>query len=262
MKTYEEMAQSALVRGKALHKQRKKSRTILLGTLSAVAVCCLVILLVFDTGEMDPPQNPTNGPDGPNYSEPSKMDPPQNPTKGPDGPHYSAPSNIRFDSIAQIQGLFDASAKGQTELTRFLETNITYYGTDFSTQANIEEFRAFLNTALLPCRDVYENDSFTLYYYPGYGLEFFCDVDGIRYCFCVRPFAAWKPDGDEATVVTLDGVSAELREGSYGDSRRLFATFYMGEQVISMWANTTNPDEVNLSSFYWGHLVTTSDSSN
>ena len=27
MKTYEEMAQSALVRGKALHKQRKKSRT-------------------------------------------------------------------------------------------------------------------------------------------------------------------------------------------------------------------------------------------
>jgi hypothetical protein len=238
MKTYEEMAQSALARGKAIRKERKKTHKIMFGALSGLAVCCLVIIFVFGIGETGPNQNPTNG------------------------PNYSTPSNIRFDSIAQIQELFDASEKGQTELTRFLETNITYYGTDFSTQADIEEFRAFLNTALLPCRDVYENDSFTLYYYPGYGLEFFCDVDGIRYCFCVRPYAAWKPDGDEATVVTLDGVSAELREGSYGDSRRLFATFYMGEQVISMWANTTNPDEVNLSGFYWGNLVPTSDSLN
>ena len=238
MKTYEEMAQSALARGKAIRKERKKTHKIMFGALSGLVACCLVILFAFGIGETGPNQNPTNG------------------------PSYSAPSNIRFDSIAQIQELFDASAKDQTELTRFLETNITYYGTDFSTQADIEEFRAFLNTALLPCRDVYENDSFTLYYYPGYGLEFFCDVDGIRYCFCVRPYAAWNPDGDEATVVTLDGVSAELREGSYGDSRRLFATFYMGEQVISMCANTTNPDEVNLSDFYWGNLVPTSDSSN
>lgn len=62
MKTYEEMAQSALVRGKALHKQRKKSKTILLGTLSAVAVCCLVILLVFGIGEKDPNLGPEPGP--------------------------------------------------------------------------------------------------------------------------------------------------------------------------------------------------------
>ena len=238
MKTYEEMAQSALARGKTIRKQQNKTNKIMFGALSGLVVCCMVILFAFSIRETGPNQNPTNG------------------------PNYSAPSNIRFDSIVQIHELFDASAKGQTELTRFLETNITYYGTDFSTQADVEEFCAFLNTALLPCRDVYENDSFTLYYYPGYGLEFFCDVDGIRYCFCVRPYAAWKPDGDEATVVTLDGVSAELREGSYGDSRRLFATFYMGEWVISMWANTTNPDEVNLSGFYWGNLVPASDSLN
>lgn len=177
------------------------------------------------------------------------------PSSLPDGPHNSPPSSICFESVEEIQELFSAAMKGQTALTHFLEANISYYGTDFSTQADILEFRAYLSSLLLPCRDAYENDFFSLYYYPGYGIDIFCDVDGIRYCFVVRSYAAWSPDGDEATTVTLDGVSAELREGSYGSSRRLFATFYVGQQVVSMWAQTTNPAEVNLSGFYWGTLL-------
>ena len=62
MKTYEEMAQSALVRGKAIRKQRKKINTILLGSLSALAVCCVVILLVFGIGEKGPNPGPGTGP--------------------------------------------------------------------------------------------------------------------------------------------------------------------------------------------------------
>lgn len=62
MKTYEEMAQSALARGKAIRKQRKKSNTILFGTLSAVTVCCLVVLLVFGLGEKNPNPDPGAGP--------------------------------------------------------------------------------------------------------------------------------------------------------------------------------------------------------
>lgn len=62
MKTYEEMAQSALVRGKAIRKQRKKINTILLGSLSALAVCCVVVLLVFGLGEKNPNPGPGTGP--------------------------------------------------------------------------------------------------------------------------------------------------------------------------------------------------------
>ena len=62
MKTYEEMAQSALARGKAMRKERKKSHTILFGTLSATAVCCLVILLIFGIGEKNSNPGPGTGP--------------------------------------------------------------------------------------------------------------------------------------------------------------------------------------------------------
>ena len=62
MKTYEEMAQSALARGKAIRKQRKKTNTILLGTLSALAVCCVVILLAFGIGKKGPNPGPGTSP--------------------------------------------------------------------------------------------------------------------------------------------------------------------------------------------------------
>ncbi len=61
MKTYEEMAQSALVRGKAIRKQRNKTNKILLGAVSGLAVCCLVILLAFSIEEQEPNPSPTDG---------------------------------------------------------------------------------------------------------------------------------------------------------------------------------------------------------
>lgn len=242
MKTYEQMAQSALKRGADLRKQQKKIRTILFSTLSCIAICCLATLFLLPKTEPDQTQHPTTKPDPPIYM----------------------PSNIHFDSIAEIQALFDAAEKGEAELTLFLRENSRYHRINFSTLADVETFRTSLNAAPLPCRDTYENDEhFTLYYYPDYRgelFEFFCNVDGIQYCFLVSPEPAWTPDGEEVSIVTLDGVSAELREGSYGASRRLFANFYMGDTVISMWANTTNPEEVNLSGFYWGQLVLTEGS--
>ena len=60
MKTYEEMAQSALTRGNAMRKQRSKTNKIIFGTLSSLAVCCLVILLVFGIGENGPSLRPTD----------------------------------------------------------------------------------------------------------------------------------------------------------------------------------------------------------
>lgn len=51
MKTYEEMAQSALKRGKAIRKQQNKMNKILLGIVSGLLVCCIVFLLAFGMGE-------------------------------------------------------------------------------------------------------------------------------------------------------------------------------------------------------------------
>lgn len=174
----------------------------------------------------------------------------------PDGPQMSQPSNINFHSVAQLEELFAAAAESQQALDLFLKNKITYYGTDFSTQEDVLKFKSLLCTTFLPCRNDYDQASFSLYYYPKNGwIEIFCDVNEVRYCFISLPYAAWDPDGTEATSVTLDGITADLREGSYLNSRRLFATFYIDQQVISMWAYTTNPDEVDLSGFYWGHLI-------
>lgn len=59
MKTYEEMAQSALTRGKILRKQRRKSIKTHIGILSVLAACCLVFILTLGSrgAILDP--NPT-----------------------------------------------------------------------------------------------------------------------------------------------------------------------------------------------------------
>ena len=59
MKTYEEMAKSALARGKAIRKEREKANKVIWGALSGLAVCCLVVLLVFGTGAQE---RPADGP--------------------------------------------------------------------------------------------------------------------------------------------------------------------------------------------------------
>ncbi len=53
MKTYEEMAQSALTRGKAIRKQRNRTKAIIFETLSILAICCIVILIAFRVGRDD-----------------------------------------------------------------------------------------------------------------------------------------------------------------------------------------------------------------
>ena len=177
-------------------------------------------------------------------------------TMRPSSPMPQSPSNIRFHSIADIKGLFAAADESQKALDTFLAEHISYHGTDFATQENIFVFRDLLAERYIPCRDDYDISYFVLYYYPRNGwIEIFYDVDGIRYCFISSSKVFWNPDGDIVSSVSLDGLSAQLREGSFGTGRRLFATFYFGDQVISMWADTTDPNKVNLSDFHWGNLI-------
>lgn len=66
MKTYEEMAQSALMRGKAIRKQRNKNMKTYISVLSALAACCLLVILAF--GNRGPVSNP-NSTDNPNVTD-------------------------------------------------------------------------------------------------------------------------------------------------------------------------------------------------
>ena len=60
MKTYDEMAQSALTRGKAIRKKQEKRNKIIVGTLSGLAVCCLAILLIWGFNNGNGRNGPTN----------------------------------------------------------------------------------------------------------------------------------------------------------------------------------------------------------
>lgn len=58
MKTYEEMAQSALTRGKAMRKQRRNIIWAHGGILSVLVTCCLVLILTLGNRGMVPNPNP------------------------------------------------------------------------------------------------------------------------------------------------------------------------------------------------------------
>ena len=85
-------------------------------------------------------------------------------------------------------------------------------------------------------------------------LEFLYDINGIRYCFMVCDSPAWNSDGDVIATVQIDSISADLREGSYGNTKGLMAHFYVNDVVISMWVNTTDPSKVDLSGFFLSNI--------
>lgn len=187
-----------------------------------------------------------------------------NPTNGSKphiGPSPSTPASLCFDSLAQLQGLLDAAKKSQAALDAYWNAeNIGHFEISYPTQSDVQILSDLLNQLSLPRRADQASTFVCLYYYPArfYGkasLELFYDVSSVRYCFLASDKVAWTADGENATTVTIDDVSSELREGSYGSSRRLFAHFYVEDWVISMWAYTTDPSEVDLSGFSWGNLL-------
>ena len=186
---------------------------------------------------------------------------PKNPTNNPPGPDASSPSNFCFESIDQLLGLVDAAKKSQDALDHYIRTtNIGHWDFDYPLQSDIQLLVDLLNKIPIPCRNDHNITLNSIYYHPArfYDsdmLEVFYDINGIRYCFLASQKAAWKADGADVTIVTIGNVSGEMREGSYGSSRRMIAHFYMDDYVVSMWATTTNPNEVDLSGFSFGNLL-------
>ena len=179
----------------------------------------------------------------------------------PPGPDSSSPSNFHFNSIAQLVGLVDAANESQDALDDYITvTNIGHWDFDYPLQSDIQLLVDLLNNTPLPCRNDHTATLYAIYYHPdrfydSNKLEVFYNINGIRYCFLATKNAAWTADGEEVFTVTIGNVSGEMREGSYGSSRRMIAHFYMDDYVVSMWATTTDPNEVDLSGFYFGNLL-------
>lgn len=190
---------------------------------------------------------------------------PTKPTNGSKpGIAPSSPATLRFDSLVQLQGLLNAAKESQAALDAYMDAeNIGHFDISYPTQADVQILSDLLERVPLPRRDDSDSTFFSFYYYPArfYGnasLEVFYDVNGIRYCFLVTENPSWNMDGETISAVTLGSLSSPLVEGTWGSGKRLFAEFRSGDWTICMWVNTTDPQEVDLSGFSLGKLLTPS----
>ena len=184
--------------------------------------------------------------------------PTTNPTQPPysSGPSHSSPSNFCFERLYQLKQMLAIAKTQPDELINYVHSeNIGYWSGFYPTSDDVALLEAWLQSTPVPCRNDHSDTMLCIYYHPARfydkdRLEIFYDIDGIRYCFMICDSPAWNPDGEEVTTVQIGSISAEMREGSYGNSRRLMAHFYVNDVVISMWVNTTDPSKVDLSGFY------------
>ena len=171
-------------------------------------------------------------------------------------PDNASPSNFRFDRLSQLYQMFVVAKEQPDELIEYVHSeNIGHWGEYYPTRDDVALLENWLQTIPVPCRSDHEDSLISIYYHPERfydkdRLEFFYVVNGIRYCFMVCDSPAWNPDGEDRTIVQIGSITAEMREGSYGSSRRLMAHFYVNDVVISMWVDTTDPSEVDLSGFF------------
>lgn len=202
---------------------------------------------------------PSSGTSGLRPSVNYSSHPATRPTISP--PQSSSPSNFHFDSIAQLKQMLTIAKEQPDALIGYVHSeNIGYWDNYYPTQSDVALLEKWLQSIVVPCRRDHKDTLNSIYYHPERfydkdRLEFFYDVNGIRYCFMVCDSPAWNPDGDKVTTVQIGSYTAEMREGSYGTSRRLMAHFYVNDVVISMWINTTDPNEIDLSGFFFSTIL-------
>lgn len=202
---------------------------------------------------------PSSGTSGLRPSVNYSSHPSTRPTISP--PQSSSPSNFHFDSIAQLKQMLTIAKEQPDALIGYVHSeNIGYWDNYYPTQSDVALLEKWLQSIVVPCRRDHKDTLDSIYYHPERfydkdRLEFFYDVNGIRYCFMICDSPAWNPDGEEVTTVQIGSYTAEMREGSYGNSRRQMAHFYVNDVVISMWVNTTDPSKVDLSGFYLSMIL-------
>lgn len=176
---------------------------------------------------------------------------------------YEYPYNFHFDSIAQLQQTIAIAKDRPIDFEDFVEIeNICYWRPvwePYYPNKDVRLLEKWLQSTVVPCRKDHEDTLMSVHYYPKRfydkdRLEFFYDINGIRYCFVVCDSPAWNPEGDVVATVQIGSITAEMREGSYGNTKGLMAHFYVNDVVISMWVDTTDPSEVDLSDFFLGTI--------
>lgn len=213
-----------------------------------VAAACIALIL---TAVWAIRQNSSSLP--PIGTQPSDL-----PTKPPQA--VQPPYN-HFDSPGELLALYHATQGSEEEYAAYFESlNLYSDSTHFlSTLDGGKEFITWLRSMPLPYRDDAAQSFVSLYYYTAgkiKGIEQFYDVNGIRYnLFCMDAQSAPSLEGESVATVAIGEYSFDLHEGDYGSSRRLFGNCFVGDYVIHIWINTTDPSEVDFSGFYLGDLV-------
>lgn len=219
------------------------------------AACLVLVLLVGLPGHFEVMPSPTLPsdliPTMPTFPEPTMPDIPLEP---------NAPLYNYFDSGDQLLALLQATKGSEEEYLSYIATlSAPESGWILSTQAGGKEFIDWLRSTPLPCRADAEETFHALYYYTRgaiKGFELFYDIDGRRYnLFCMDADSAPVLEGECVGTVTLDGHSVDLYEMEYGTGTRLFGNCFVGEQVLRIWIDTTDIEQVDLSGFYLGDLL-------
>ena len=173
---------------------------------------------------------------------------------------YEHPYNFHFDSIAQLKQTIAIAKDNLNEFQDFVfAENISdwhpYYWLPHYPIMDVRLLEKWLQNTMVPCHTNHDDTLMSVRYYPKRcydkdRLELFYGINGTRYCFVISDSPAWDPDGEVVATVQIGSITAKLREGSYGNSRGLMAHFYVNDVVISMWVDTTDPSNVDLSGFF------------
>ena len=187
-------------------------------------------------------------------------EPPQSFTPN-EPPQSVQPPYNHFDSTQELLALYHATQGSEEEYAAYFESLNLYSDTThfLSTLGGGKEFITWLRSMPLPYRDDAAQSFVSLYYYTAgkiKGIEQFYDVNGIRYnLFCMDAQSAPSLEGESVATAAIDEYSFNLHEGDYGSSRRLFANCFIGDYVIHIWINTTDPSKVDFSEFHLGDLI-------
>ena len=179
------------------------------------------------------------------------------PSESLPAPFFDTITSIRFDSIADIQNLIAATQNGQQSLAHYLSTTtFAYNGMSAPTQSDMAAFSAHIQGLLLPCRHDHASTFVCMYYYPdSCALELFYQVNGVLIQFFIHETYIWISKGNPISTTELDAVSVSLYADTLSQKAQLLSNFTVNGQAISMRADTANPVLIDLSKFYWDHVL-------
>ena len=183
----------------------------------------------------------------PNASDPvlqnSLPSTPSEPTKGDDIQNESPSSYFYFESLDEINGLFQAASLSDQEFTEYVQEMEFHPSTDTTVlREGTYQLQETLEGTPLP----YLDGSFTMYYYYERDLiELFIDQEDIRYHFLISTSDIKISGTPTEATVSIEGTTFKLFE----KGGRLYGSFEQNGKNYSVGIFTDDLNQVDLSGF-------------